>query len=60
MLEMDAAAVIRLKPAASELLLEHCHALDFEREHPTAAARLEALVGKELADRLVGALSAGR
>jgi hypothetical protein len=58
---MDAAAMIRLKPAASERLLEHCHALDFDgRERPTAADRLEALVGKELAVRLVRALSAGR
>ena len=61
MLGMDAAAMTRLKPAASELLLEHCHALDFERrERPTAAVRLEALVGKELADRLVRALSGAR
>jgi hypothetical protein len=58
---MDAAPMIRLKPAASELLLEHCHALDFgSRERPSAADRLEALVGKELAVRLVRALSAGR
>jgi hypothetical protein len=58
---MDAAAMTRLKPAASELLLRHCDALDFDsREHPTAAARLEALVGKELADRLVRALSSAR
>ena len=47
---MDAAAVTPLKPAASELLLEHCHALDMDaRTRPTAADRLEALVGKELA-----------
>ena len=56
---MDAAAVTNLKPAASELLLEHCHALDIDsRSGPTAQARLEALVGKELARRLVRALSA--
>ena len=55
---MDAAAVTNLKPAASELLLEHCHALDMDsRGRPTAADRLEALVGKELARRLVRALS---
>jgi hypothetical protein len=55
---MDAAAVTNLKPAASELLLEHCHALDIDsRRRPTAAERLEALVGKELAGRLVRALS---
>lgn len=56
---MDAAAVSNLKPAASELLLEHCHALDLDASgRPTAAARLEALIGKELARRLVRALSA--
>ena len=61
MLGMDAAAMTRPKPAASELLLEHCQALDVDRrERPTAAARLEALVGKELADRLVRALSGVR
>jgi hypothetical protein len=55
---MEAAAVSHLKPAASELLLEHCHALDIDsRGRPTAADRLEALIGKELARRLVRALS---
>jgi hypothetical protein len=55
---MDAAAVNRVKPAASELLLAHCFALDSrEGWHPTAAARLEALLGTELARRLVSALS---
>lgn len=58
---MDAAAVSQLKPAASELLLEHCHALDIDsRSRPTAADRLEALIGKDLARRLVSALSAAR
>ena len=58
---MDAAAVTNLKPAASELLLEHCHALDIDAgSRPTAKDRLEALVGKELAGRLVRALSATR
>jgi hypothetical protein len=58
---MDAAAVSNLKPAASELLLEHCHALDIDSlRRPTAQARLEALVGKELAGRLVRALSPTR
>jgi hypothetical protein len=60
---MDAVALSRLKPTASELLLEHCHALELDpdsRRSPTAADRLEALVGKELAVRLVRALSAGR
>jgi len=55
---MDAAAVNRAKPAASELLLAHCSALDSDdRWRPTAAARLEAVLGSELARRLVTALS---
>jgi hypothetical protein len=56
---MEAAAVSPHKPAASELLLAHCSALDGDdRGLPTAAARLEALIGAELARRLVSALSA--
>jgi hypothetical protein len=56
---MDAAAVSQPKPVASELLLEHCFALDSDDgRRPTAAARLEALLGRELAGRLVRALSA--
>ena len=55
---MEVAAVSPLKPAASELLLAHCSALDNDdRCLPTAAARLEALIGAELARRLVSALS---
>ena len=58
---MDAAAVSHLKPAASELLLAHCSALDSDdRCRPSAAVRLEALLGSELARRLVSALSAAR
>jgi hypothetical protein len=58
---MDAAAVIHEKPVASELLLAHCSALDSDdRCRPTAAARLEALLGAELARRLVLALSTAR
>lgn len=58
---MDAAAVTRPKPAASELLLEHCFVLDGDDGgRPTAEARLEALLGRELALRLVRALSAAR
>jgi hypothetical protein len=58
---MDAADVSQLSPAASELLLEHCHALDIDSQwRPTAADRLEALIGTELARRLVQALSAAR
>jgi len=56
---MDAAAVSRPKPSASELLLEHCFVLD-DGGRPTAAARLEALLGREFALRLVRALSAAR
>ena len=58
---MDAAAVSRPKPSASELLLEHCFVLgNDDGARPTAAARLEALLGPELALRLVRALSAAR
>lgn len=53
---MDAAASAR--PRASALLLEHCLALDPERRRPTARARLDALLGSELARRLVLALCA--
>jgi len=56
---VDAAAITHPKPTASELLLEHCFALDGEDgRRPTAAARLEALLGRELASRLIRALSA--
>ena len=60
---MDAAAVSRPKPSASELLLEHCFVLDTDADdgrRPTAAARLEALLGRELARRLVRALAPTR
>ena len=58
---MDAAAVSRSKPAAAELLLEHCFVLDsHDGGRPTAAARLEALLGRELARRLVRALAPSR
>jgi hypothetical protein len=55
---VDAAAVSNPKPTASELLLEHCLVLGSDdTRRPTAAARLEALLGRELARRLVQALS---
>ncbi|NUT55986.1 MAG: hypothetical protein HOQ03_08390 [Thermoleophilia bacterium] len=58
---MDAAAVTHPKPAASELLLEHCFALEGrDGRRPPAAARLEALLGRELARKLVRALSPSR
>ena len=58
---MDAAAISRPKPGASELLLEHCFALD-DHDHgrPTPTARLEALLGRDLALRLVRALAPAR
>lgn len=63
---MDAAAVSRRKPGASDLLLEHCWALDLGSPAeadagPTpAVARLEALLGTEMARRLLLALSGTR
>ena len=55
---MDAAAVNRPKPTATELLLAHCTAFAAGDERsPSAAVRLEALLGRELAHRLVAALS---
>ena len=58
---MDAAAISRPKPGASELLLEHCFALDcHDLGRPTATARLEALLGRDLALRLVRALTPAR
>ncbi len=57
---MDA-AVSRLKPVASELLLQHCFALDsHDGRRPVVAARLDALLGRELSRRLVRALSPPR
>lgn len=55
---MDAATVTHAKPAASELLLAHCSALDSHAGmRPSAALRLEALLGRELAMRLMTALA---
>ena len=58
---MDAAAVSRPKPvcfgAPARALLR---ARSDDGGRPTAAARLEALLGRELALRLVRALSAAR
>ena len=53
---MDAAAVIQPEPAASNSPSELRTALQ-EELFPTALARLEALIGPELAHRLVSALS---
>ena len=62
---MDAAAVNHRKPGASDLLLEHCFALEWGSEtdtarRPTAADRLEALIGSEMARRLLLALCSSR
>jgi hypothetical protein len=63
---MDAAAVSRRKSGASDLLLEHCFALDLgcapdaEPGRTAAVARLEALLGAEMARRLLLALSGTR
>lgn len=40
--------------------MEHCAAFDTEPRHPTAAERLERVVGGYLARLLVGALSSRR
>jgi hypothetical protein len=53
---MDAAAVSPSKPTATQRLLGHCHLLESGSGRPTAAARLEALLGPEFARRLVAAL----
>jgi hypothetical protein len=53
---VDAAAVT--SPKRTQLLLEHCLALGTDDvRRPTAAARLEALLGRDLSRRLVRALS---
>ena len=57
---MEAAAFSHPKPTPSQVLLEHCFALDAHAPRPTAAARLEALLGPELARRLVEALATTR
>ena len=54
---MDAAAAT-VRPSSSQRLLEHCLALELVRRRPTARARLDELLGAELAQRLVLALSA--
>ena len=58
---MDAATVSDRERGASDLLLEHCFALDRPPvETVTPVARLEALIGAEMARRLLLALSARR
>ena len=53
---MDAAAVSKPEPTASQRLLVHCHLLEAAAVRPTAADRLEALLGVDFARRLVAAL----
>ncbi|MCP9484814.1 MAG: hypothetical protein MSC30_03050 [Gaiellaceae bacterium MAG52_C11] len=57
---MEAAAVSPRETAASDLLLAHCFALDCEEPGSTALVRLEALLGPELAHRLLRALGSRR
>lgn len=58
---MDAATVSDREHGGSDLLLEHCFALDRPAvETVTPVARLEALIGVEMARRLLLALSARR
>lgn len=53
---MNAAAHSRERSGGTDLLLRHCRALDAETP-PSAHVRLEALLGSELARRLVAALA---
>ncbi len=53
---MNAAVLTSRKPGAFELLLGHCLLLDAE-PRPTALARLEAMLGRDLTRRLVLELS---
>ena len=55
---MDAAAVTPPKPAASELLLEHCHALDMDdAQSSDGGGPAGGAGGQGTAGRLVRALS---
>lgn len=54
---MDAAALSQPEPTATQRLLAHCHLLESRTVRPTAADRLEALLGVDFARRLVAALS---
>jgi len=55
---MSAAVLAKIAPAGSSRLLADVKALDGrEREKPPAHSRLEAVLGRDLADRLVAALS---
>ena len=54
---MDAAGKSK---RATELLLEHCFALLWEPQTPTAKDRLDEKLGRDLARTLVAALSPAR
>jgi hypothetical protein len=58
---MDAAAQVPGSAAGLVRLLEHCQALGrlTERDQECARGRLEAALGRELAGRLLGALTRG-
>jgi len=53
---MSAAAHNRVNPRGPALLMAHCAALDYEHRAP-AAARLEQLIGQDLARLLLVALA---
>lgn len=53
---MDAAPVNRREQAASDPLISRLVVLEQERRSPAALVRLEALIGPELAHRLLRAL----
>ena len=58
---MSAALLVKVAPAGSARLLADVNALDLpedEDERTPALTRLEDLLGREFADRLVAALSA--
>ena len=57
---MDAAPVNRREQAASDPLITRLVVLEQERESPAALVRLEALIGPELAHRLLRALVSSR
>ncbi len=59
---MSAALLVEVAPARSQRLLADVHAFADEQggSKPSAVDRLEAALGRELADRLVGALSERR
>ncbi len=57
---MEAAALRPPDPAGVQLSFDSCACLDGEQGQRTAFARLEAVVGSELAHQLVSALVSSR